>query len=76
MSSRKDVDLAPRVLTCARVIGNLLATSANLSLTNLSTTTKDIFHSRPESEINEGGDPEGEKKPARNSHTASLRSIL
>lgn len=39
MSSREDVDLA------LWLVGTVVATRVELSLTNLSTTTKDFFHS-------------------------------
>lgn len=45
MSSREDVDLA----LC--LVGNVMATRVELSPTNLSTTTKDFFHSSLESKM-------------------------
>ncbi len=45
MSSREDVDLA----LC--LAGNVMATRVELSPTNLSTTTKDFFHSSLESKM-------------------------
>lgn len=42
MSSGEDVDLAPRL------VGAVMATRVELSPTNLSAATKDVFHSSPE----------------------------